>query len=450
MDNQFRTKSDLYVFAGYVLLAMAVGINYFTIPLLQGKGLFPVLNSFNLHDNDFFIYLPTTFDLVCIVTGLLVIRGKNSLKYLINNSFAYNLFLLVAAFVILFGINGISPGRFKVIRILLVLGMFYLLTNCLYLAVIKKRKEEIHNFYKNMALVIYSLVFIFLILEVVFMFFVQSHRYNGSLSSRSWFNKYYELNSEGYRDREYDWEAEKGKTKVMVLGDSFVEGHGIEDPGDRFSDVLGSYLPDSYQVFNLGHGGSDVKDGLQRLREYPLKPDLLVFSYYPNDMENDCQEAGMEIARIAHMQEVPGPLRYFVKRSYLINYVYWKYPHGSDLFNYRDYLAGCYADSTALELHLGHLDAMQDYTDSLGIPMITVVWPFLEAIDSTRFAADSIVNHLYMSGGHLIDVGAMLRGRPAEDLIVNLNDAHANEAVHKEVGDSLFRYLKEYGMILVP
>lgn len=448
MDHQFRTKSDLYVFAGYILLALAVGINYFTIPFLQGKGFFPVLNSFNLHDNDFFIYLPTTFNVICIVTGLIMIRGRMNLKFLINNSFAYNLFLLVGAFVILFGINGISPGRFKIIRIVLVLAMIFLLTNCLYLLVIKKRKDSVHNFYKNMALVIYSLFFIFLILEIVFMFFAQSHRYNGSLSSRSWFYKYYDLNSEGYRDREYDWEAEKGKTKIMVLGDSFVEGHGIEDPEERFSNVLAHHLPESYGVYNLGHGGSDVKDGLARLKEYPLVPELLVFSYYPNDMENDCQEAGMELARIAHMGEVPGIFRYFVKRSYLINYIYWQYPHGSDLFNYQDYLAGCYSDSTALGIHLGHLDSMRNYTDSLGIQMVTVIWPFLEAIDSTRFAADPIVNYLDSTGGFSLDVGAMLHDRPVEDLIVNLNDAHANEAVHKEVGDSLYRYLKNYGMLM--
>ena len=446
MDQQFRTKSDLYVFTGYVLLLIAVGINFLTIPWLQGQGWFPVANSFNLHANDLNFYLPTALDLIFLVTGGLMVWGKKNLKFLINNSLAYNLFLLVVSFAILFSINGISPGRFKLLRIVLVLGMIFLLTNILYLAVIKKREEPVHNFYKNMAAMGYSLVLIFLILEMVFMFFVESNRYNGSLSSRSWFYKYYDYNSEGYRDVEHNWEATQSKTKVMVLGDSFVEGHGIEDPNDRFGEVMASHLDDSYQLFNLGHGGSDVRMALDQLRSYPVQPDLLVYSYYPNDMENDCETAGREIIRIPHMEDVPGIFRYFVKRSYLMNYIYWKYPHGSDLFNYRDYLSGCYSDSTAMDIHLGHLDALHNYADSLAIPMVTVIWPFLEAIDSTRFAAEPIVAHLDSTGGMPLDVGAMLQGRPFEDLIVNLNDAHANEAVHQEVGDSLFRYLSEMGM----
>ncbi len=447
MDNTSQARFNYQVIIGCILLAAALGVNYFTIPFLQEIGWYPVLYSFHLHESDLFIYLPTAFDLVCIVTALILVRGRKSLRSLVTHSFAYNLFLLATAFVIFFGINGISPGRYKVIHILLILCIFFLLTNCLYFSVIRERQRHIPNFFKNMALVLYALVFIFLVLEVVFMFITQSHRYNGSLSSRSWFNKYYDLNSEGYRDHEHDREAENGKTKIMVLGDSFAEGHGVADPADRFSDVLGAYLPGSYQVHNLGKGGSDVRNALERLKKYPFTPDLLVYAYYPNDMENDCQAAGMEMVRIPHMEEVPGIFRYFVKRSYMINYIYWKFPHGSDLFNYRDYLAGCYGDSTALEIHLGRLDAMQDYADSLGIHMVTVIFPFLEAVDSTRFTAEPIVDHLTATGGYFIDVGAMLRGRPAEELIININDAHANEAVHKEVGDSLYHYLRSNSLL---
>ena len=125
MDQQFRNKSDLYVFAGYVLLLIAVGINFLTIPWLQGQGWFPVANSFNLHANDLNFYLPTALDLIFLVTGGLMVWGKKNLKFLINNSLAYNLFLLVVSFAILFSINGISPGRFKFLRIVLVLGMIF-------------------------------------------------------------------------------------------------------------------------------------------------------------------------------------------------------------------------------------------------------------------------------------------------------------------------------------
>lgn len=440
MSSPTHQKGIYHTLTGILLLLLAVGVNVLTVPWLREAGFYPSMNSFYGHTNDLDIYLPLAFDLWAIVTAVLLLRRKKGIGALLRHSWGYNLFTFAAGMVILLGFNGISPGRFHAIRIPFILLLLALLTQALNLAVVKPEKP-MRNGYKNGALVAYTLIFLFLVLEVVFLFKVDSHRYNGSLASRSWFYRHYDFNEEGYRDDPYDWKADKSKFKWMVLGDSFVAGHGIDDPKDRFSDVFESQLGPGQAVYNLGLGGSDVKDAMLRLRDFPEQPDALVFSYYPNDMEGDCKDGGRPIQRVKHMEEVPAPLRYLIKRSYMLNYFYWKFPHGSDLFNYRDYLEGCYGDEAILASHLHYLDEMGEYADSLGIPMVTLVWPFMEAIETTRFTSDPVINHQLEQGRKVLDIGGMFLGRDPSELVVNLNDAHANEEVHREVGDSLYQYV---------
>jgi len=442
---QVSHSKRIYAYAtGILLLLLTAGGNVLTIPWLREMGYYPTMNSFYGHTNDLDYYLPLAFNAWAVVTAILLFRSKRGILSWFRQSASYNLFTFFAGMVILLGWNGISPGRLHGLRIPMILGLMALLTQALYKGAVKPPKP-ISNTLKNTALVGYTLVFLFLLLEIVFLFKVASHRYNGSLASRSWFYHYYEYNEEGYRDDAYDWQADKSRFKWMVLGDSFVAGHGIDNPKDRFSDVFESHLGPQQAVYNLGLGGSDVKDALARLKAFPVRPNALIFSYYPNDMEGDCKDQGRPIQRVKHMEEVPGPLRYLIKRSYLLNYLYWKFPHGSDLFNYRDYLEGCYGDETILAQHLGYLDEMGAYADSLGIPMVTLVWPFMEAIEDTRFASDPVVRHQQAHNRKVIDIGGMFWGKDPQELIVNLNDAHANEAVHRTVGDSLYRFVAGEG-----
>ena len=76
-----------------------------------------------------------------------------------------------------------------------------------------------------------------------------------------------------------------GKTKVMVVGDSFVHGDGIEYARDRFSNQLAEKLGNNYVVFNLGVGGTNVTHYIENIVKYPYSPDVLVVSIGVNDIE---------------------------------------------------------------------------------------------------------------------------------------------------------------------
>ncbi|MEM0998904.1 MAG: hypothetical protein AAGN35_17730 [Bacteroidota bacterium] len=445
---RLQQKSDLYVFTGYVLVALALAINPFTVSWWQEVGFFPKIPQNFLHGIDVKILLPLWLDLLLLVTAAIIIRAPRALRTYLNDSFPLNFFLLVVLSGILLSSNVILPGKGRLLRILFVLLVLFVLTNTLYLAVVKKEAgREVHPFYRNLGVALYGLGLIFLLLEIVFMFFLSTHRFNGTLASRAWFIRYWELNEEGYRDVPVRPEATVKGKRIFVLGDSFVAGHGVAEAKDRFSDRLQRHLDEEDRVYNLGLGGSDVRDALARLREYPLSPDLLVFSYYPNDIERDGEEGGLTLLRPRSYNDVILPLRFFIRRSYTLNYLYWQFPHPDEMSDYLGYLEQCYSHPPSLELHFARLDSLVDYCDSQGIPTVGVVFPLLEMVDRSGFATEPVVGHLRRRGVPVVDVRSWAAGYPAEELVVNPNDPHPGELLHGLVADSLYALLQRNGYL---
>lgn len=449
MDHRLRTKSDLYVFGGYVLLGLAVLLNPVTIPLFQNWGYLPSIPAHHLHANDIRYLLPALLDVLCIVNGAIVVFGQRKLRYYLNDSFLFNLFMFVDLLLIMFSLNVIHPGKFNLLRIGYLLVLLFFLTNAFYQSVVKQRNgREWHSIYRNAAVGLYGVVAVLILLEGIFMFHTSTHRFNGTLGSRAWFLKHWELNGEGYRDAPYDSASVKGKRKVLVLGDSFVAGHGIKDPKDRFSDLLAAKLPpDVYRVFNLGVGGSDTRDENKRLREFPYKPDVLVLSWYPNDIELDGELGGLRLQHARSYHDVWGPLRYFARRSFLWNYLYWRFPHPDELSDYFGYIQQCFTSLKVRTTHLREIDRLVAYGDSLQIPMVAVVFPFLENAAGSAFATEEIEGRFEQKGIPVVSVRQMLMGEPAIDYIVNQNDPHPNERLHARVADSLYAVLNRRGAI---
>jgi hypothetical protein len=91
-----------------------------------------------------------------------------------------------------------------------------------------------------------------------------------------------ESNKNGFRGwREFD-EADD-RTRIVVLGDSFVFGAGVQQP-ERFTDVLEQIQPE-WRVDNLGMAGFGVDLMLMALEDVglKLKPDVVVLCIYTDD-----------------------------------------------------------------------------------------------------------------------------------------------------------------------
>ncbi len=93
------------------------------------------------------------------------------------------------------------------------------------------------------------------------------------------------INSRGLRDREYPYQRVAGRRRILVAGDSFAWGYGVEQD-QAFSERMEASLS-GVEVINAGVPGFSTDQELLWLREEGVKyrPDLVVLLLAGNDEE---------------------------------------------------------------------------------------------------------------------------------------------------------------------
>jgi len=97
-------------------------------------------------------------------------------------------------------------------------------------------------------------------------------------------------NSRGLRDEEIPFTKPPGTTRVVVLGDSFMWGYGVENH-ETFASQLEQRLPHTETV-NLGANGYSTVQELIRFETEGLRydPDWTILAFTWNDLEGDFDE----------------------------------------------------------------------------------------------------------------------------------------------------------------
>jgi hypothetical protein len=261
-----------------------------------------------------------------------------------------------------------------------------------------------------------------------------------TLATQNWLARHWQTNSLGYRDREWtpaDWE---GKTTVMVLGDSFAAGWGIQNPADRFPDVLAAHLGDAYAVLNVAQYGTSTPEQLAIMESYPLQtPDVVILQYFLNDISY----AGLSLGLLP----TPEPLPDWARESYLGNFIYtrafasWVRAEDWWQWNYDAY------DNVGIwSVHQAEIEALIDHVEAIGARLIVVIFPnLLEPVRSIPYV--DRVAQVFEARGHtdilkLFDEAAAWT--PA-DLMVSARDTHPSPAFHRYVGDELYARFFEPG-----
>lgn len=91
-------------------------------------------------------------------------------------------------------------------------------------------------------------------------------------------------NSRGLRDQNYPYAKARDLTRVLVFGDSFVWGFGVEDD-EIFTEVLERF-DDGLEVINFGVSGYGTGQSLLYYTDEGFKydPDFVVYAFYSNDI----------------------------------------------------------------------------------------------------------------------------------------------------------------------
>ncbi len=271
-------------------------------------------------------------------------------------------------------------------------------------------------------------------------FFAQSDGFNITMSSRNWFARHWHpVNSLGYRDAEPRPKAD-GEKLVLVVGDSFAAGHGIDRAEDRFADVLGRELGPGWRVANAAMIGWDTVDEDQALRAYPVPPDVVVLAYFVNDIYRAAGKTGFALPFDVRFPKT-AVVRYLVDHSALANFVYWRLARTGKVSEaagaFWDRLRQAYADPAVWAAHAAELDSITDWCRQRHVRLIVLVIPGLADVAGTASMTARVAGHFRARGVETVDLTPLCAGRDPAGMMVNDVDAHANVGLNAEMAGLL-------------
>ena len=200
------------------------------------------------------------------------------------------------------------------------------------LAAFKIYKSERQNKQKKLliaiSVLIFALVFIFILAEAYFRYVYDVPDGLGFLKvSQKWVERHVVYNNYFYRDRDFETEKKAGTTRIGILGDSIAYGGGIENPQDRFSNILEKRLKDAnynVEVYNLGRPGYDSQQEIEEFEKVRhLNFDILIWEYFINDIQPNIKSTGTRIIEIN--RDLPAYITFFTNKSYFLDFKYFKH-----------------------------------------------------------------------------------------------------------------------------
>jgi hypothetical protein len=298
---------------------------------------------------------------------------------------------------------------------------------------------------QNISLSVFSILIILILLELFFYSFAQSDALGYTLASRNWFKRYWVKNSLGYRDVEWTPQRLEGRTKIMVVGDSFTAGYGIENKEDLFSYVLGQELGDEYAVMNLGRNGVNTEGAIENVRDYPYEPDIMILTIYINDIDGVAPNKGLPHPPALQV-DVPALLAPLVENSYAANFFYWRmYRLGAKEWDntYWNWLLSRYSDPEIWQAYEEQLLLINAYMKENNKKLIVVVFPHLTAIEKSQPITSKMVGLFTRRGVPVLDVASLVEGMDSDRLIVNAFDPHPSRFLHRLVGGELYKLVSD-------
>lgn len=249
-----------------------------------------------------------------------------------------------------------------------------------------------------------------------------------------WFARHGQTNSEGFRDREWISSPPPGTSRLLLLGDSYTFGQGIDEEEDRLGETLARDLAGagvSLAILNAGVPDSHTGDHLQTLeRTLEYRPDAVVLLYVFNDVRYFWRGSRSGIVgapssawgrlhphRIAHLN------------SHIYQQVYVRLRLiGTRRAGYQATNDSLYRDAGVMVQHFDDLLAMQRMAEEAGAAFAIV--PFDIAVVASESIAARYARFLdgvRSARLRVWPVDRVLEGYTFDALSVNRLDLHPNE-----------------------
>jgi hypothetical protein len=302
---------------------------------------------------------------------------------------------------------------------------------------VQRRSSRLRSAARGLLITYFTVLLIFAAGEIFFRDFYAESENVFTGATLNWLDRYWHENSLGYRDREWTPEDWANRQTIIVTGDSFTAGWGIQNPADRFTDVLAARLGDGWAVMNLGIYGTATPEQLERLQAFPLKdPDVVILQYFLNDIDY----AGLRLGLLPEVKPKPA----WVEGSYLMDFLYVRLLGRllDSEFN-RDWWDWNYAayDNVGIwSVHEQEIEDYIDYVESINARLIVVIFPnMLDPVRSIAYV-DRVAQVFEARGHHdILKLFDQAAAWSPQDRMVSLRDTHPSVAFHHRVGDLIYQ-----------
>jgi hypothetical protein len=255
--------------------------------------------------------------------------------------------------------------------------------------------------------------------------------------------RYPRLNADGLRDVDYG-PKQPGSYRILLIGDSFTFGSGVEDDAAIWPAILERRLgelrplPDvrTYEVLNGGIAGSltDKWVALYRQQRELFQPDLVLVVFFirdgtrMEDVQNDLANASLDRIHAEPLARVSKTYRYFREKLLAIHFA-----HQLERF-FVDSYVGTPEQTAEWQRAQRNLVVLRDMAGAGGARFGMASFPMLYGLERAPYpfqpAMDALEAFCRANGVPHLSLLPVFRGRQSSDLWVSTANKHPNAAGH--------------------
>jgi len=327
-----------------------------------------------------------------------------------------------------------------VVALLIAALAFAALGSVLLFRLVWKTPGKARSYTQNSLLLGGSTAFLLLVAEAfVYQVAVYPDAFIVSLAAKRWYAEHWRpVNALGMRGPQQDCPPGDGLPILLVVGDSFTEGAGLLDYRDRFSEQLKLPLRDTWHVETLARAGWDTPEQTRQILATSCEPKRVLLAYVINDIKTAALDAGVPFH--AKPIALPPTLDWAVRRSYLLNLVYYRFNHFyngffSDITN--SPLLEAYENPVVWAAHVKQIEDLIAACKQRSATLDVMIFPHLYAVELTRPITEKVQRAFEERGVQVLNLSELFINRNARDLVVSSLDSHPNAATHQLIAEAI-------------